>query len=54
MASMIDGVQVSPGVYYAVVTTYANRPELDSGDRLLRFEGDGGSNIAFDLRIELE
>jgi hypothetical protein len=53
-ASLIEGVRVTPGTYYAVVTTYPNRPIFDSSGRLEGFGEDGGSNIGFDLVVRLE
>lgn len=50
--SRIDNFTVpADGTYFVVVTTFNNDPILNSGGVILRWEGDGGSNIEYLLTV---
>jgi hypothetical protein len=53
-ASLIEDTYVTSGTYYVIVTTYPNLPNLTPDQYLVDFYNDGGSDIEFDLRIELQ
>lgn len=50
--SRIDNFIIpTDGTYFVVVTTFNNDPILNSGSVILRWEGDGGSNIEYLLTV---
>lgn len=48
-----DFVLPEDGTYYAVVTTWDNNPVLDENDVVIDWGENGGSNIEFDLLVEV-
>lgn len=51
--SLINGANIlEPGRYYAVVTTYENRPEIGMEGQFDALHDDGLSNISFELLVE--
>jgi hypothetical protein len=52
--SLIDGFQITaPGTYYLAATTFGNQPILGAGGIITGWEDDGGSNVTFDLNVQL-
>ena len=41
----------APGIYYAVVTAYSSRPEIDDAGYFAGFSGSGDGQFAFSLEV---